>query len=126
MGTIGWLKLPVGNRARCNAIARKSRELQSAPVRNWRVSRSIMNTFNPGDRVALSEKFLRSIGRLTDGVQFARGTVQAVENLFLGASMVSVDWDDGLWPVNRVLDCNLTLATSVATAAVGADFARAA
>ena len=63
-------------------------------------------TFNPGDKVAYSTQFLRSIGESHGSMARARGVVIAREVVTDGFVVISIDWDT---PVAspRVRDTNL-------------------
>ena len=73
-----------------------------------------MKTFAARDRVALSAKFLRSIGCITGEGPFARGAVVSTAPAHSGLEMVEVEWDNGAWPVAKILSCNLTLVSRLA------------
>jgi hypothetical protein len=47
----------------------------------------------PGDRVAYSAKFLRSIGCQTGPMPFARGRVITMRH-YSGATLATVEWDE--------------------------------
>lgn len=62
-------------------------------------------SIKPGDRVAYSAQFLRSIGAYTGDLPHARGVVESVQVLG-NCQLVTVRWDDTELP-GRVLACNL-------------------
>lgn len=60
--------------------------------------------FKPGDRVAYSRAWLRSIGAYTDKLPFARGTVTALTPLG-ETTLATVHWgDDDIPPRVNVLN----------------------
>ena len=61
--------------------------------------------FQPGDRVAYSVQWLRSIGCITGELPQARGTVEQVQPLGQ-RQLVTVAWDQGDLP-SKVAACNL-------------------
>ncbi len=60
----------------------------------------------PGDRVALSAAFLRSIGAQTGDLPQLRGTVQGVRQLTGDRQLVCVKWDSEP-ETQQILSCNL-------------------
>lgn len=66
-------------------------------------------TFSPGDRVAYSAKWLKSMGQFSGPLPALRGTVTSVEP-FGGRALIGVAWDGPA----KVLDCNLTLVSRIA------------
>lgn len=79
-----------------------------------------MTTYKPQDRVALSAKFLRSIGIRTGDAPFARGVVDSVRKHLPGVQALSVTWDGG-WPDGLILSTNVTLVSAMAADALMAE-----
>lgn len=66
----------------------------------------------PGDRVAYSAKFLRSIGCQTGPMPFARGRVIVMRH-YAGATLATVAWND------RSMPDGVNVANLIAVACIG-------
>jgi hypothetical protein len=70
------------------------------------------HAIQPGDTVAYSAKFLRSIGCQTGPMPFARGQVEAVRH-YAGVTLANVTWNDSDMP------CGVNVSNLVRTADMG-------
>lgn len=65
-----------------------------------------MKPLEAGDRVRYSAAWLRYVGAVAGPIPHARGTVEAIGDLFGKGRLVTVVWDHPDIPP-RVLSCNL-------------------